>query len=136
MKIDSVRKVITVLKVIAPEYQDMPEENLKIWIELAEPYVSENKFGSLYYQALAYLTAHKISLNTPAKQGKETTSVKSTMHVASYAEGSTNISFNNPAASGTADADAEFLLTAYGLQFLSIREQCIVPIAITGMKRK
>ena len=136
MKIDSIRKVITVLKVVAPEYKDMPEENLKVWIELAEPYVSENKFGCLYYNALAYLTAHKLSLNTPAKQGEETTSVKSTMHVASYAEGSTNISFNNPAASGSADADAEYLLTAYGLQYLSIRKQCIIPITISGMRRK
>lgn len=135
MKIDSVRKVIAVLRVIAPEYAAQEEDTLRIWIELVEPYVSEKKFGSLYYQALAYLAAHKMALNTPIKEEEETTSIKNTMHVASYTEGSTSISFNNPAASGTAGADAEFLLTAYGTQFLSIRKQCIVPIVISGMKR-
>lgn len=134
MKIDSVRKVIAVLKAIAPEYKEMAEEELKVWIEIAEPYISEKKFGNLYYQAMAYLTAHKMSLNMPSTGEESEKSVKATMHIASFAEGSTNISFNNPAASGATDADAEYLLTAYGLQFLSIRKQCIVPIAISGMK--
>lgn len=134
MKIDNVRKIISILNVIAPEYKDMKEDEWKVWIELSEPYVSEIKFGSLYYQAMAYLTAHKIALNASATEGEEEKAVKSTMHVASYAEGSTNISFNNPAASGTTDANAEYLLTAYGLQFLSIRKKCVISIAISGMK--
>jgi len=142
MKIDGVRKVAAIFKAIAPEYKEMEEEEFKIWVELAEPYVSEKKFGKFYHQALAYLAAHKLSLNAPVKkQGEESrisTSVKDTMNVASFSEGSTSISFNNPSTSssgGSSSADAEYLLTSYGLQFLDICKRCIVPIAISGMKR-
>lgn len=141
MKIESVRKVIAILKAIAPEYKEMGEDDLRIWVELSEPYISESKYGKLYYQALAYLTAHKLSLNAPVEKKEEggsiSTSVKSTMNVASFSEGSTSISFNNPSTSssgGSSSADAEYLLTSYGLQFMDIKKQCIVPIAIAGMR--
>lgn len=143
MKIDGVRKTVSILKVIAPECKDMPEEDLRVWVELAEPYISDERFGSLYHQALAYLAAHKMFLNAPVrKTGEEeeriSTSVKDTMNVASFSEGGTSISFNNPSTSSsgsTSSADAEYLLTAYGLQFLDICKRCITPIAISGMKR-
>ena len=141
MKIESVRKVIAILKAIAPEYKEMGEDDLRIWVELSEPYISESKYGKLYYQALAYLTAHKLSLNAPVEKKEEggsiSTSVKSTMNVASFSEGSTSISFNNPSTSssgGSSSADAEYLQTVYGLQFMDIKKQCIVPIAIAGMR--
>ncbi len=141
MKIDGVRKIAAIIRTVAPEFRDMAEDDLRIWIELAEPYISESRYGKLYPQAMAYLTAHKMSLNAPAQsqQGEKIDiSVKNTMNVASYSEGSTSISFNNSAAGGSgssSSADAEYLLTAYGLQFLAIQKQCIVPIAIAGMKR-
>lgn len=140
MKIDSIRKIAAIIKVIAPEYKDMPEADLKTWIELSEPYISERQFGKLYLQAMAYLTAHKMALNASAEsqEGEVSLSVKGTMNVASYTEGSTSISFNNSAVSsggGSSSADAEYLLTSYGLQFLDIRKKCIVPIVISGMQR-
>lgn len=142
MKIDSVRKIAAILRTIAPEFKDKTDDDLSIWIELAEPYLSEEKYGKLYPQAIAYLTAHKMSLNTPAQAGsaeeKIDISVKNTMNVASFTEGSTSISFNNSAVSGGAasgDADAEYHMTAYGLQFLAIKKRCIVPVMIAGMKR-
>lgn len=142
MRIDGIRKVTAILKVIAPEYKKMPEEDLRAWVELAEPYVSESRYGKLYYQALAYLTAHKMSLNAPVEEKEEESSislsVKKTMNVASFSEGSTSVSFSSPASgavSSGAVAEAEYQLTAYGLQFLAIQKQCIVPIVISGMKR-
>ena len=74
---------------IAPEYKDKTEEELRGWIELAEPYVSVRKFGKLYYQALAYLTAHKMSLNMPETRQEDNNgiSIKNAMNVASYTEG-------------------------------------------------
>lgn len=141
MKIDAVRKVISILNVIAPEYKDMPEEDLRAWVELSEPYASEKRFGKFYHQALAYLTAHKLSLNVPVKkegeEGRISTSVKDTMNVASFTEGGTSISFNNPSTSSggsSSSADAEYMLTSYGLQYLDICKRCIVPIVISGMK--
>lgn len=142
MKIDSVRKIAAIVRIVAPEYKDKTDNDLRIWIEIAEPYISEIQYGKLYPQALAYLTAHKMSLNAPeeteAQGEKIDISVKNTMNVASFSEGSTSISFNNAAVSGGAaagNADAEYLLTTYGLQFLAIRKRCIVPIMIAGMKR-
>ncbi len=143
MKIESARKVIGIIRVISPEHKEMKEDDLRVWVELSEPYVSEEKFGKFYYQALAYLTAHKMSLNAPVKKTEGegssiSTSVKDTMNVASFSEGSTSISFNNPSTSSGGSefsADAEYLLTAYGLQFLDICKRCIMPIAVSGMKR-
>lgn len=141
MKIDSIRKVASIIKVVAPEYKDKNGNDLKIWIELSEPYISERKFGKLYYQALAYLTAHKMALNSGASEQDTmsggSVSIKDMMNVSSYTEGSTSISFNNSAISSGASSgtDAEYLLTAYGVQFIAIRDRCIVPITISGMKR-
>jgi len=139
MKIDKVRKVISVIKAVAPEFKDKTEDELKVWVELAEPYISEDRFGGLYTQAMAYLTAHKMTLNAPASknEGELSISLKDSMGIASFTEGSTSVSFNNAASGsgGASGADAEYLLTAYGLQFLAIRKQCIIPIMIAGMKR-
>lgn len=140
MKIDKARKIISVIKKVAPEFEDKTEDELRGWIEIAEPYISEKRFGGLYTQAVAYLTAHKMTLNAPApkKEGEISISLKDSMGIASFSEGSTSVSFNNSTAgsSGASGADAEYLLTAYGLQFLAIRKQCIVPITIAGMKRR
>lgn len=139
MKIDKIRKVISVIRAVAPEFKDKTEDELRVWVELAEPYISEDRFGGLYTQAMAYLTAHKMTLNAPAsrREGEINVSLKDSMNIASFSEGSTSVSFNNSAvgSGGASGADAEYLLTAYGLQFLAIRKQCIVPITISGMKR-
>lgn len=142
MKIDSIRKIAAIIRTVAPEFASLSDDDLRVWIELSEPYISERRFGSLYPQAMAYLTAHKMSLNAPAKASSEGEGVhisaKDAMNVASYTEGSTSISFNNSAVSGGASGsvgDAEYLLTAYGLQFQAICKQCIIPIMIAGMKR-
>ena len=83
-----------------------------------------------------------MSLNAPVEEKEEESSislsVKKTMNVASFSEGSTSVSFSSPASgavSSGAVAEAEYQLTAYGLQFLAIQKQCIVPIVISGMKR-
>lgn len=141
MKSEKAKKIASIINLVAPEFKDMKYEDLKIWIDLAEPYISESRFGALYPQAIAYLVAHKMALNAPAsaQDGEVGVSVKNSMNIASYTEGSTSVSFNNSAVSGGSSggsgADAEYLLTAYGLQFLAIRKQCIVPITISGMQK-
>lgn len=139
MNSEKAEKIASIIKRVAPEFKDVEEEELKFWIDLAESHISESRFGALYPQAIAYLVAHKMALNAPAssRDGEVGVSVKDSMNIASYTEGSTSVSFNNSAVSSGASsgADAEYLLTAYGLQFLAIRKQCIVPIAISGMKR-
>lgn len=141
MRIDSVRKIAAIIRMVAPEFAQKSDDDLRFWIELSEPYISERQFGRLYPQAIAYLTAHKMSLNAPSEQtedDKVNISIKDAMNVASYTEGSTSISFNNSAVSGGASGsggDAEYLLTAYGIQFQAIRKKCIVPIMVSGMRR-
>lgn len=139
MKIDKVRKIASVIRAVAPEFQNKTEDELRAWIEIAEPHISESRFGGLYPQAMAYLVAHKMLLNAQASGQEEglNISLKDSMGIASFSEGSTSVSFSNAATgAGTSDGDAEYLLTAYGLQFLGIRKQCIVPISISGMKRR
>lgn len=139
MNSEKSEKIASIIKYAAPEFKDMKEEDLKFWIDFVEPYISESRFGALYPQAIAYLAAHKMTLNAPSsnQDGTVNVSVKDSMNIASFSEGSTSVSFNNSAGSegAASGADAEYLMTAYGLQFLAIRKQCIVPIAISGMKR-
>lgn len=138
MRIEKVRKIVSVIRAVAPEFQAKTEEELRVWIEIAEPYISESRFGGLYSQAIAYLAVHKMSLNAQSSGQEEglNISLKDSMGIASISEGSTSVSFSNAAmGAGASDGDAEYLLTAYGLQFLEIRKRCIIPISISGMNR-
>lgn len=113
-------------RLMAAEFEQAPDETVEKWIALAEPLVSKKRFGSLYAQAVALLTAHKMKLAGLGENALDGVPVNGG-GVSSYTEGSTSVSFNTSQQANTA-ADAEFGLTNYGTQFLSLRRSCIVPI--------
>lgn len=113
-------------RMMAAEFEQTPDETVKKWITLAEPLVSKKRFGSLYAQAVALIAAHKMKLAGLGESGVAGVPVNGG-GISSYTEGGTSVSFNTSQQTNIV-ADAEYGLTNYGTQFLSLRRSCIVPI--------
>jgi len=124
-----------IFRLIAPEFSGTSDDDVDMWISLTRPLVSKRRFGSVYGQALALLAAHRMSLGGAhgedplADIGK--IGVGGLMRVTDYSEGETSVGFNSDM-SQYAQADAELTLTPYGVQYLTLRRKCIVPIISAG----
>lgn len=121
-----------ILRLVAPEFGQVTDEELSKWLSLCAPLISKRKFGALYDQALALLAAHRMKLSGKYEP-EETAAIQSIANsgrVASYTEGQVSISFNSSAGSGSSDATYE--LTSYGQQFIELRRSLVVPITIRG----
>ena len=57
-----VTPIITIFKIVASEFKDIPDNTVGSWIKLTSPLVSKKRFGNLYEQALALLTAHRMKM--------------------------------------------------------------------------
>ena len=118
------------LRILAPEFKEVSDDDLDLWVSLAKPFVSKKQFGKLYPHALAYLAAHMMKLSGLGDETYGT--VADAMRLASVSEGNTSISFNTGAY--TSDTiDAELGLTPYGIGYRRIRGICIVPITVAGV---
>lgn len=124
--------VIEIVRLIGKEFDSVQVESLEQWIEIVSPMVSKKQFGKLYEQALAYLVCHKMKM---AGLGENPLGDLGTIGVGfavgSVSEGGSSVSFGANQSSNTA-TDAELALTVYGLQFLTLRRQVIVPIHCSG----
>ncbi|MBQ7445916.1 MAG: DUF4054 domain-containing protein [Clostridia bacterium] len=120
---------LQIFRAVAGEFSEVTDANVLTWIELTAPLISEKRFGKLYNQALAYLTAHRMKL---AGEGdKSTGTVDDGLRVASYSEGGVSISYST-SGQNAMQADGEYALTVYGLQYLEIRRRVIIPIISAG----
>lgn len=116
-------------RLIATEFVEISDEDIEDYVELVKPLISEKKFGNTYNMALALLVAHKLKM---AGYGDTSTGkVDDALRVSSYSEGEVSISYS-ASQSGSISVDAEYTLTAYGLQFLGIRRSKIIPIISAG----
>ena len=122
--------VLEAFRLVAPEFQQVPDETIEKWITLAEPLVSKKQFGSLYAQGVALMTAHKMKMAGGSGIG-ESMSVNGG-GISSYTEGGTSVAFNTSQQTNIV-ADAEYGLSNYGTQFLSLRRSCIIPILSSAM---
>ena len=114
---------------IGTEFEAISDDDIEAWLELVKPLISEKKFGNTYNMALALLVAHKLKM---AGYGDTSTGrVDDALRVSSYSEGEVSISYS-ASQSGSTPVDAEYALTAYGLQFLGIRRSKIIPIISSG----
>lgn len=122
-------KPLEIFRSVAPEFKDIADEEVCKWMKLTEPFLSRKKFGDTYFHALAYLTAHKMKM-----AGMGDTSMgkaDDALRVSSYSEGDVSIGFSVSQANNLA-VDAEYTLTIYGLQYLTIRRSKIIPIISAG----
>ena len=120
---------LEVFRAVATEFKELTDEEVETWIEFSKPLISEKRFGNTYEQALALLAAHRLKM---AGYGDVSTGrVDDALRVSSYSEGETSISYS-VSQGGSGAADAEYTLTTYGLQFLTIRRSKIISIISAG----
>lgn len=119
---------LEIIRTLAKEFDSVDDATVKAFLSLTRPLVSKKRFGKLYPQALALLTAHRLKL---AGHGEDTFGTAGdTLRVASYSEGETSVSFSS-GQTGT-QADSELGLTAYGLEYLALRRRVVIPIRSGG----
>ena len=106
-----------------------------MWLNLTSPLVSRKRFGEVYGQALALLTAHRMKTAGVGSEpgGGESDlgdigGVGAAFKVASYSSGGESISFNSGALTAKLDSDAEYAQTVYGVRYLTLRNLYTIPI--------
>ena len=131
---------LEIFRMVATEFGNLPDDDevnegkvtqygVKSFIKLYSDQISEKRFGASYQKALAYLTAHKLKMNGYGDTG--TGSIADSLRVGSYSEGETSISYTTGQQTNL-QVDAEYALTVYGLEFLTLSRNAIIPIVSAG----
>ena len=124
---------------VATEFAGLPDEDvvneetgavtrygLQSYFLLFADEVSCRRFGKYYPKALAYLTAHKLKMLSVDGSEDGTSGTSSDglgnlalgLRISSASEGETSVSFRDiSGGSGTSDADADYKLTQYGVEY-------------------
>ena len=134
-------EALDIFRMVAKEFAEIPDDDIvdlengiitygiKSYLMLYSDQISAKRFGTTYQKALAYLTAHKLKLS--GYGNKENGSLGDSLRVGSYSEGETSISYTTNQQTNL-QVDAEYALTVYGLEFLTLRRNAIVPIISAG----
>lgn len=133
---------LQIFRIVASEFNDIPDEDvtdsdsgkivtygIKTYLELYSDQISQKRFGSTYQKALAYLTAHKLKMS--GHGNIENGVIGDSLRVSSYSEGETSISYSTNQQTNL-QVDAEYALTVYGLEFLTLRRNAVIPIISAG----
>ncbi len=122
------RAIIMKVRTIGSEFSEVADEVIMTWIDIVAPLVSRRRFGKLYDMALALLVCHKMKM---AGLGDSSMgSLPEAFHLSSYSEGSVSVSYSGTQSNGS-QVDAEYAMTIYGMQYLTLRRSVIVPISIS-----
>lgn len=119
-------ELLTLLRTIAPEFEELEDTVLQTWLDLTQPLVSKRAFGAAYEQAVAYLAAHRMKMAGLGAEGAFG-NIADRTGVVSYTEGATSVSFGNN--TGVAGAESSLSLTTYGMEYLRLK-QTIIPIMV------
>ena len=119
-------ELLTLLRTIAPEFEELEDTVLQTWLDLTQPLVSKSAFGAAYEQAVAYLAAHRMKMAGSGAEGAFG-NIADRTGVVSYTEGATSVSFGNN--TGVAGAESSLSLTTYGMEYLRLK-QTIIPIMV------
>ena len=120
-------KILSTFRLVASEFVDVDDEKVNSMIELQGVRISQKAFGDKYDLAVAYLTAHAFKLDEMLKGGGASSGGLISGAVVSEKEGSISVGYAPPLLSRYNDGSL-YAKTAYGLLFLELRSQCIVPI--------
>lgn len=120
---------LEIFRLVANEFVSISDEVVSQHMELYSVQISRKRFGKIYERALAYLTAHKLKM---AGHGNtENGTIADSLRISSYSEGETSVSYSTNQQTNL-QSDAEYALTVYGLEFLTLKRQVIVPIVNAG----
>ncbi len=118
------QSVIAMIRTIAPQFEKDSDATVQVYMELAEPFVSENKLGPFYVRALAEYAAHLMTLRDMiAADGASGASLVS-VGVTSEREGDLQRTYGT----STETDGSDLTKTIYGKRYKKLLRMCIVPI--------
>ena len=118
-------EVLKVFRVIAPEFNNLTDEEVTAMLELFAPMVSKNTFGTKYNLALAYFVAHIIALNGVYATAQGSSTDGSVAGIKREREGDLEREYAIPDAS---DYMSLLYKTYYGRMYLQIMKLCAIGI--------
>ena len=118
-------EVLKVFRVIAPEFNNLTDEEVTAMLELFSPMVSKNTFGTKYNLALAYFVAHIIALNGLYATAQGSSTDGSVAGIKREKEGDLEREYAIPDAS---DYMSLLYKTYYGRMYLQIMKLCAIGI--------
>lgn len=118
-------------RLLAPDLADATDDMVLAYRKLAEPMISESKFGDLYPQALVYLTAHRLAYQNLIAEGGASSGAVIAGNIVSEKEGDLQRSYGSAgsSASGSGSGADAYDKTAYGILFKQIRDMRILAAA-------
>lgn len=126
-------EILELIRKIAPEFNDVADEELEDFIDVYADLVSERYFGKHYNKAVAFLVTHQLTLFNIANSSEAGAGDSSLIagDVLMEKEGDLQRQYGNV---NTSNSEADSLLnkTYYGKMFISLRS-ALRPI---GMMRK
>lgn len=124
-------KFLETFRLLAPDLADATDDLVLAYRKLAEPMISESKFGDLYPQALVYLTAHRMAYQNLIAEGGSSSGAAIAGNVISEKEGDLQRSYGSAGsgASGSGSGADAYDKTAYGILFKQIRDMRILAAA-------
>ena len=120
-------KILSTFRLIASEFNDVDDEKVNSMIGLQGIRISTKAFGDKYDLAVAYLTAHAFKLDEMLKGGSASSGGLVSGAITSEKEGSISVGYAPPTLTRYNDGSL-YSKTAYGLLFLELRSQCIIPL--------
>lgn len=117
--------VLKVFRVIAPEFNNLTDEEVTAMLELFSPMVSKHTFGTKYNLALAYFVAHIIALNGVYATAQGSSTDGSVAGIKREKEGDLEREYAIPDAS---DYMSLLYKTYYGRMYLQIMQLCAIGI--------
>lgn len=118
-------EVLKVFRVIAPEFNNLTDEEVTAMLELFAPMVSKNTFGTKYNLALAYFVAHILALNGVYATAQGSSTDGSVAGIKREREGDLEREYAIPDAS---DYMSLLYKTYYGRMYLQIMKLCAIGI--------
>ena len=124
-------KFLETFRLLAPDLADATDDLVLAYRKLAEPMISESKFGDLYPQALVYLTAHRMAYQNLIAEGGSSSGAVIAGNIVSEKEGDLQRSYGSAGsgASGSGSGADAYDKTAYGILFKQIRDMRILAAA-------
>lgn len=124
-------KFLETFRLLAPDLADATDDLVLAYRKLAEPMISESKFGDLYPQALVYLTAHRMAYQNLIAEGGSSSGAVIAGNIISEKEGDLQRSYGSAGsgASGSGSGADAYDKTAYGILFKQIRDMRILAAA-------
>lgn len=133
---------LEIFRIVAPEFKSIPDDDeydesgnietvgVTSYMDLFKDLISKKRYASTYDKALAYLTAHNMKMQGLGDNSSMGT-IGDSLRVGSFSEGETSISFTSNQGTNL-QVDAEYALTVYGLKFLELKRNALVPIISAG----